>query len=46
MLKFVQHYKNVMYIKKNYDIFFNSIYVILKFVTVIRPTKKIIFANL
>ena len=40
MLKFVEHYENVMYIKKNYNIFFNLIYSILKFVTVIRPMKK------
>ena len=35
-----------MYITKKIMIFFNLIYLILKFVTVIRPMKKIIFANL
>ena len=46
MSKFVKNYENVMYIKKIMLFFLNLIYLILKFVTVIRLMKKIIFAYL
>ena len=35
ILKFFEYYQNIVYIKKNYDIFLNLIYLILKFFTVI-----------